>query len=87
MDKNAPDFRMRSVYFAHPMGRPRPHVRIFADVGERAFEFVQLDKSSAIEAYDYPRAWAGVARFLGYLTSDQSAQVLAVARRWVDVAP
>jgi hypothetical protein len=65
------------------MGRPRPAARIFATVSGREYEFVRLDRDSAIEAYDHPKAWGGIPRFVGYLPAVQAAKLLDVATRAV----
>ena len=73
---------LESVYFAHPVkSRPRPHARAFARVGARRFEFVRLDPGGAVEVYDFPRTWGGVARFLGYAPEATGEKLVELARR------
>lgn len=78
-------FAFLSIRFAGPNDRPRPNARIFAIVNGRRFEFVRLDSPATdaphvVEAYDFPRSWEGLPRFVGYLPSEAGAKLIALAR-------
>ena len=70
-------FEFTSIRFAEH-GR-RPHRRILATVKGRKFEFVRLDQTSEVEAYDFPKSWDGLPRFIGYLPSDQGERLMLLA--------
>lgn len=57
--------------------------RVMARVGRKTYEYTSLG-GAAFEVYDFPRAWKGVARHLGWLSGATSLKLFTVLDRWED---
>jgi hypothetical protein len=81
-------FKFRSIYIASSewnapqwrTGRCTIAMRVFADVGAKRYEFVRLDVDAGkVEVYDYPKAWKGLARFVGYMSAEKAVRLHVLA--------
>ena len=52
-------------------------VQVFAREGKQRFEFTSF-RGGPIEVYDFPKAWKGIPRQIGYLTQEQGSKLGAI---------
>lgn len=57
--------------------------RAFARINGKRFEFARLASGTQVEVYDFPAAWGGVSRFVGYAPTAQGEMVESIARKHV----
>lgn len=77
----ANEMQVTKVERGNPMARKTIHLRAYATIGGRDFEFTKYLPSSMFEAYDFPKSWNGIPRFLGYLTEEQGTKLMSVIGR------
>jgi len=65
----------------NPMARKTIHLRAYATIGGKKYEFTKYLPSSNFEAYDFPKSWNGIPRFIGYLTEEQGSKLMTVIGR------
>ncbi len=57
-------------------------VNVYATIDGARFEFARF-AGGAWEVYDHPKAWAGSPRFVGYMSPEHGAKLLALVERHV----
>lgn len=62
-------------------GSARPHLRVWATISGREYEFTKLDAGSLFEVYDRPKSWGGLPRFLGYAPAEAGSKLLSIVGR------